>query len=63
MKQKLLSIFVNALVGAIASAASVWLGASAAEAVAAGSVSSATIGNAATSVANSALEVVKAVIA
>lgn len=52
MKQTVIRIFVNALVGALASAASVWLGASAGEAVAAGSAGSASLGDFATNVTN-----------
>lgn len=50
MKQRIIRIFANALVGAIASALSVWLGASAGEAVVAGSAGSASVGDVATNV-------------
>lgn len=53
MKQTIVRIFVNALVGALASAASVWLGASAGEAIVTGSASSATLGDFATNVVTS----------
>lgn len=56
MKQQIIRIFVNALIGAVTSAASVWLGASAMEAVTAGSASSAALGNAATNVANNIID-------
>lgn len=59
MKQQIIRIFVNALVGAVASAASVWLGANAAEAIVAGSAGSAALGNAATNFANAAIEAAK----
>lgn len=58
MKQQVIRIFVNALVGAIASAASLWFGASAGEAVVTGSAGSAAIGDFATNVVNTALEAV-----
>lgn len=63
MKQQIIRIFVNALIGAVTSAASVWLGASAAEAVATGSISSAGLGNFATNVANNLLESIKTAVA
>lgn len=57
MKQTIIRIFANALVGAAASALSVWLGASAAEAVASGSAGSAALGDAATNATNAIVSV------
>lgn len=57
MKQTIVRIFVNALVGALASAASVWLGASAGEAVVAGSAGSAMLGDFATNLTNAVIGV------
>lgn len=56
MKQQIIRIFVNALIGAVTSAASVWLGASAMEAVTAGSASSAALGNSATNIASNVID-------
>lgn len=53
MKQKIIGIFVNAIVGAISSALTVYLGASAAEAMSVGAGSSAAFGDYATNVVNS----------
>lgn len=63
MKQQIVRIFVNALVGALASAASVWLGANAAEAIVTGSAGSATLGNFATNVTNATIDAVRAALA
>lgn len=63
MKQQIIRIFVNALIGAVTSAASVWLGASAMEAVTAGSASSAALGNTATNVANSVVDALSSALA
>lgn len=63
MKQTIIRIFVNALVGALASAASVWLGASGAEAVVTGSAGSAALGNFATNVTNATIDAMKAALA
>lgn len=63
MKQTIIRIFVNAMVGALASAASVWLGASAAEAVVTGSAGSATLGDFATNVTNATIDAVKSALA
>lgn len=63
MKQQIIRIFVNALIGAVTSAASVWLGASAVEAVTTGSASSAALGNTATNIANNILDGVRAALA
>lgn len=63
MKQQIIRIFVNALIGAVTSAASVWLGASAVEAVTTGSASSAALGNTATNMVTNIVDGVRAALA
>lgn len=63
MKQQIIRIFVNAFIGAVTSAASVWLGASAMEAVTTGAASSAALGNVATNVANNITNGITAILA
>lgn len=63
MKQTIIRIFANALVGAAASALSVWLGASAGEAVAAGSAGSASVGDFATNVVTGLVDAVSSAVA
>lgn len=60
MKQQIIRIFVNAFIGAVTSAASVWLGAGVVEAVTAGSASSAVLGNTATNVVTHVVDGVRA---
>lgn len=55
MKEKIVKIVVNALIGALTSIASVYLGASAVEAVAVGGTSTAAIGEQASHAALNAL--------
>lgn len=57
MKQTIIRIFVNALVGAAASALSIWMGASAGEAIVTGSAGSATLGDFTTNLTNSVIGV------
>lgn len=63
MKQQIIRIFANALVGALASAVSVWLGANATEAIATGSAGSATLGDFATDVVNATIGTVRTALA
>lgn len=58
MKQQVVRIFANAIVGALASALTLWLGASAGEAVVAGSAGSATLGDFVSNEMNAALAAV-----
>lgn len=63
MKKQIIRIFVNALIGAMTSAASLWLGSSTMEAVTAGSAGSAVLGNTATNVANNVIDGIRAALA
>lgn len=59
MKKKIIAIFVNAVVGATASALSIWLGASAGEAVVVGASGSGLLGESLKNVVTAALATVQ----